>query len=542
MITNGKNMKILDCTLRDGGYYNNWDFEPEVVRAYLSSMASAKINFVELGLRNFPQARFLGAFAYTTEAYLNSLHLPEGPIYGVMVDAKTILNSDLSVDEAIGSLFVSASESKIGLVRVAAHFDEIQHSEPIVNKLKGLGYIVGFNMMQAGGKSNAIVSEKAKIASAWDGLDVLYFADSLGNMDAKEILRIIKAIRHEWDGPIGIHTHDNMGKGLENTMTANAAGVSWLDSTVTGMGRGAGNTQTESLLAVLGESNYNSKSVYELVVRHFEKMKKESGWGTSLLYFLGAQNEVHPTYIQNLLSNTHYGTDEIVGAISYLSNLDGTASYNDAIFDTALDFSDAKRPVSGSKMIAGMFDDENVLVITNAPSTDKYSSAIELYIKQFNPKVISINIVDAISADLIDYYIISHNSKFLSDAKKYNKISKPIILPMHRFKEGEINTFSGGKLIDFGLKIKANFFDVHETYVTAPYDITTAYALGVLLQSKVNSVKVIGFDGYEANDPRQLEMNEIISYYENYSNCKSLTALTPTSYAIKKGSIYAPVG
>jgi 4-hydroxy 2-oxovalerate aldolase len=65
-----KNFSILDCTLRDGGYYNNWDFSPEIIQAYLGAMAQAKIDYVELGLRNFPKAGFDGPFAYTTEAFM----------------------------------------------------------------------------------------------------------------------------------------------------------------------------------------------------------------------------------------------------------------------------------------------------------------------------------------------------------------------------------------------------------------------------------------------------------------------------------------
>ena len=105
--------KILDCTLRDGGYYNNWDFSPEVVQAYIHAMVAAKIDYVELGLRNFAQPGFLGAFAYTSEDFLNRLELPEGPTYGVMIDAKTILNADQSIEEAIDSLFVDCAKSEV---------------------------------------------------------------------------------------------------------------------------------------------------------------------------------------------------------------------------------------------------------------------------------------------------------------------------------------------------------------------------------------------------------------------------------------------
>lgn len=537
------NVSILDCTLRDGGYYNNWDFAPEVVSQYLVGVAKSKVEYVELGLRNFPQKTFLGAFAYTTEAFINSIELPEGPIYGVMIDAKTILESGMTVEDAIDALFVPANHSKLSLVRVAAHFHEVEYSAPIVAKLKKLGYIVGFNLMQAGGKADDIISDKARQAAAYEGLDVLYFADSLGNMDAQEVHRVVKALRAHWSGPLGIHTHNNMGKGLDNTLTAMDAGVTWLDTTVTGMGRGAGNTQTESLLAYLDKqgSKYYPKPIYELVIRHFEPMQKQYGWGSNLLYFLGAQNDVHPTYIQNLLSSMHYGTDEIIGAIDYLSKLEGTTSYNGAVLDTALNFTEYRAVVTGSDDLNGLFDGKNVLVIANAPNTKKYAAAIEMYIRDAKPVVISINATAYITPELIDYYVISHNSKFLSESKLYRGLDKPTILPKCRFTAAELTALEGVQILDYGVEIVKSKFQTNGTYTSIPYDITTAYILGAILESNVNSISVVGFDGYAQEDIRQQEMVEIINLYQMHPNSRQITSLTPTSYPIAKGSIYAPI-
>lgn len=535
-------MKVLDCTLRDGGYYNNWDFDPAVVDIYLKSMSEAKIDYVELGLRSFPKPDFLGAYAYTTETYLNSLDLPEGPIYGVMVDAKTILDSKKTIEDAVDALFIPANESKLSFVRVAGHFSEVEHSGPIVKHLKKLGYIVGYNMMQAGAKPDDIIADKAGIIRDWGALDVLYFADSLGNMDSKEVERIITALRTKWEGALGIHTHNNMGKGLDNTLTAKSNGVTWLDSTISGMGRGAGNTQTESLLAILtqGKSKYNPKPVYELVIRYFEPMKKKYGWGSNLLYFLGALNNVHPTYIQNLLSNSHYGTDEVVGAIDYLSKLDSTESYNGAILNTALSFNSSGVEVSGTLAVKSLFDNKNILIVASGPSLDKYSSAIELYIRTVKPVVISINIIESISSDLIDYYVISHNSKFLSDAKDYNQLNKPIVLPKHRFTENELSAFKGCELLDYGLCVVSKKLIANQSYAIIPHDITTAYVLAMLMESTPKSINSVGFDGYDKNDHRQQEMNEILSLYNEANSHCDLVSLTPTTYSMSKGSIYAP--
>ncbi|MDP5254340.1 MULTISPECIES: aldolase catalytic domain-containing protein [unclassified Vibrio] len=536
-----KSLLLLDCTLRDGGYYNNWDFPQEVVEAYLKAVADAGINYVELGLRNFPKNGFLGAYAYTTEQHLNTLDLPEGPIYGVMVDAKTILSADMDPVAAVDALFVPRSESKVDLVRIAAHFHEVEHSASMVARLKELGYIVGYNLMQSGGKPSELIAEKARIATSWgDNLDVLYFADSLGNMDETEVERIIKAIRTEWTGTMGIHTHDNMSKGLDNSLTAKNNGVEWLDATITGMGRGAGNTQTERLLAVIAqEHGYNAQPVYDLVVRHFEKMQKDYGWGTNLLYFLGAQNDVHPTYIQNLLTSNFYGTDEIISAISYLSKLDNSQSYDGLILENAINSKNNNNTITGSYDLKSLFKNKEVLLLSNGPNTQKYKSAIELYIKEKSPIVLSVNINDYINEELIDYYVISHNVKLITDFDKYKKLQSKIILPKHRFDNDELSELQELSILDYGFEVNESHFEVHDNYVTSPYDITISYCLGIVTAGHCESVRLVGFDGFDKHDDRQIQMLDLLNHYNKNPNRPKLIALTPTTYTITQSSIYA---
>lgn len=534
-------MKILDCTLRDGGYYNNWDFSHDIVEAYLNAMEQANIDYVELGLRNFPKSGFDGPFAYTTESFVKSLNLPKGPKYGVMVDAKTILESKMTIKQAVDALFVDAKDSPIELVRVAAHFHEVEHSKDIITALKSKGYTVGYNLMQAGGKHNEVIAAKAKIAAQWQGLDCLYFADSLGNMNEDEVTRIVKALRVHWKGDIGIHTHNNMGKALENTLIARKLGVTWLDVTITGMGRGAGNAQTESLLAMLDceVTKYQSSAVYELVIRHFELMQKDYGWGSSLLYFLGAQNEVHPTYIQNLIANKHYGTEEVVGAINYLSQLEGTTSYNGDVMDTALSFNTSNKPVSGNKNLKNKFADRELLIISNGPNLVRYLSAIEVYIKERKPVVLALNAINLVDSKFVDYYCVSHNSKFLSERDVYKDLKSPLIMPAHRFSDAELNEIKN-EYFDYGFLVETNKFVVEEQYCGVPYDLTFAYALALASHANAKRISLVGVDGYERGDIRQSEMIDLIVNFKQFAPEIVMTALTPTSYPVQQGSIYAP--
>lgn len=542
-------MNILDCTLRDGGYYNSWDFSEDLVNDYLTAISQSGISHVELGLRNFPQNTFLGAFAYTSEDYLNSLLLPENITYAVMLNAKTILSSNKSVQDAVNQLFVAKNESKISLVRIAAYFQEVEASRAIAAELKKLGYKVCFNLMQASGKPAVLITETAKKIACWNTVDVLYFADSLGNMNAQEVKRIISALRKEWHKELGIHTHNNMGRALDNSLLAIESGVEWIDSTVTGMGRGAGNTATEKLLSSFSELKDKAKDdenvklypfpVYELVIQRFETLKKHYGWGDHLLYFLGAQHNVHPTYIQNMLSNSHLGKEELVGSIKFLIEEGGTNEYDGKLLETALSLSNVNNEVKG-QLLKPIFNKRDVLIIANAPGTEQHKRALELYIKKHRPIVIGINVVDKIHKSLFDYFCISHNLKFLSDFSHYQQLNKPLIYPKHRFKKDEISQLNSlPDSIDYGVKIAQNNFTPKTDSCIIPYDLTIAYAISAAIRGQADKIILAGFDGYQSTDKRQQEMITLFHLIQESGNKIEIMAITPTTYPISKGSVYA---
>ena len=125
-------LTLLDCTFRDGGYYNSWDFRPSLAIKYLHAVVAANIDIIELGFRNFPQESFLGAFAYTTDMYIDSLDIDDHILVGVMIDANSILTSEFTIFDALKILFQSKKNSRVDLVRVATHFENIEECFEIV--------------------------------------------------------------------------------------------------------------------------------------------------------------------------------------------------------------------------------------------------------------------------------------------------------------------------------------------------------------------------------------------------------------------------
>ncbi|WP_082656915.1 aldolase catalytic domain-containing protein [Pseudomonas citronellolis] len=527
-------IKVLDCTLRDGGYYNSWDFSEEVLMDYLQAVCAARIDMVELGLRNFNSNEFKGAHAFTTEKFLSTLDLPSGPSYGVMVDAKTIIKGPYDLTQGTRKLFTEKSSSKLSFVRVAAHYHELEDAIVICQILKNLGYFVGLNLMQSVGKTNDQIRHAADTAQTANCIDVLYFADSLGNMDESEADRIINCLKGGWLGELGLHAHDNTSRALSNTLHSLNQGIHFLDSTITGMGRGAGNTKTEILLFELNQrklGNYNPFALHELVLRHFEPMQREYGWGTNLLYHIGAIKNVHPTYIQQLYSDHRFGPCERAAAISYLGSIPA-ASFDDQNLEKALKLQKiypAKLAFAGDD-ISYIFENREILLLGAGETTSRYRKAIAQYISSKNPIVISININPHISNEMVDYYAISHNTKYLSDKEKYKPLERKIIAPASLFPNGQLEFCFNFELVTGKpWKVQNNFCEI-------PYDNTAAYALSICLAGRATRVSIVGFDGYPHLDVRNKEVQEILDYFKTRLE---ITCLTPTNYNVATGTIYA---
>ena len=321
-------MKILDCTFRDGGYYNNWDFDLGLVREYLGVMERSGIDAIEIGFRSPGKENFANV---TDEFILKNFRLtqPDVEYFGVMVNTSEVTN--------INDMFCNADKSPINFVRVATHFKDIDKAERICKDLKNLDYTVACNLMQASTKTMEEIEKAAERVKGW-GIDVLYFADSLGGMGRGDIWNIYSLVSYNNCCVTGFHAHNNKGRALANSLYAERIGVDWIDGTILGMGRGAGNAETEYLLTEF--DGYRSEEAYELVMK-FLPLKEMYGWGTNLFYYLAAEYEIHPTYVQQFLHIARSfekgisSYQAVLNAINYLKDKKAT-SFNKELYEESI--------------------------------------------------------------------------------------------------------------------------------------------------------------------------------------------------------------
>lgn len=533
-------LTLIDCTLRDGGYYNAWDFSPDLIRHYLDAMAAAGVDYVELGFRSFDARGFKGATAFSTDDWIRSLDVPASLKAGVMVNASELVGHPAGVVEALKLLFAPAAESPVSLVRLACHVHEFPAALPGCAWLKQQGYAVGINLMQIADRTPEEIENISRTAAGY-ALDALYFADSLGSMDPEQTARVVALLRTFWQGELGIHTHDNMGQALPNTLRAIKEGVSWIDSTVTGMGRGPGNVKTEYVaieLQKLRPKPINITPLLSLVSKYFLPMQKAYGWGSNPYYYLAGKYGIHPTYIQEMLSDSRYGDDDMLAVIEHLKSVGGK-KFSFSTLESARHFYSG--PPRGTWSPASLIEGREVLILGTGPGIAAHRAAIERYIRQHKPFVLALNTQTAIEPSLIDVRAACHPVRLLADCAAHLQLPQPLITPASMLPVTVREALGGKALLDFGLSVAADTFAFMPDHCVLPTALVVAYSLAVATSGGAKNILLAGFDGYAAEDPRNREMDALVKLYLGSTGALPLVAVTPTKYAIDGRSIYAMV-
>ena len=280
-------IKVLDCTIRDGGLMNNWEFPKEMVRDMFSKLVEAGVDYVELGYRvdkkMFPPKNH-GPWRFCSEEDLREVAFECDTKVAVMCDVGRTDYDD----------FIPAKDSIVHTFRVATYVKEIDKAIHLINYIKNLGYEVTCNIM-AVSTSLEIELDEALDQLAETDVDVVYLVDSYGYFYSEQIHYYADKYKTRLKGKeIGIHCHNNQQLAYANTVEGIIKGINWLDGSVFGMGRAAGNCPTELLLGFLKNPKFRLAPVLELIEKYFLKMKEESRWGYEIPYMVTGILNKHP--------------------------------------------------------------------------------------------------------------------------------------------------------------------------------------------------------------------------------------------------------
>ena len=294
LISYRPDIKVVDCTIRDGGLVNNFYFDDEFVRNLYTANVAAGVEYMEFGYKASKEI-------FDVKEFGKWKFCDEQDIRDIVGDNNTDLKISVMADVGRTDYkkdIIPKTDSVIDMIRIATYINTIPAAIEMIHYCAEMGYETTINIMAV---STAAESELdlALDLLAQSEVGTIYLVDSYGSLYPEQIRRLADKylkVAEKYGKKVGIHAHNNQQLAFANTIEACTVGVSYLDATVSGMGRGAGNCYMELLLSFLRNPKYNKIAVMSFVEKHILKLKEEGAvWGFDLPYLLTGILNSHPS-------------------------------------------------------------------------------------------------------------------------------------------------------------------------------------------------------------------------------------------------------
>ena len=520
MIYKNPTCKIIDCTLRDGGYYNNWNFSKKLINKYLISFSRTEINNIEIGFLTIPPDPKMGITANCDGKFFKTIKIPNNINIGIMINASDFLTDKLS-DKEIFKTLNNIPKSKVKFIRIACHFKHLFKIKKYFKFLKKAGFKMFLNIMQISDIPNNDIKKVCKDYAKLT--DVIYFADSFGSLNPNKFKKIINKFKKNSTLDFGIHAHDNMKNALKNTIMASENDVRWLDSTIMGMGRGPGNTKTEELAKhIYGSKSKNSKLLNKILF-DFKLLKRIYNWGTNKYYYLSGLYKIHPTYIQMLISDNRYKNFDYTEVIKNLKKLNAR-KYNPNTMHLAMNFYKNQSIKLNSNLSKIEFK-KDIIIFGNGKSLENKDS-INKKLLNVSTKIL-VNNTKNISKKIIDLIVYCHPLRLITDINLLKKSKSHLLIPMYSIPKVMQKKIINKNLINFNLKLGKKIV-LNKNFITMPKPITLVYLLGYLISIGIKKVYIAGFDDYESDNPYKDDTQSYIDNLKKIVSDFEIISLTKT--------------
>jgi 4-hydroxy 2-oxovalerate aldolase len=283
-------LKVLDCTIRDGGLMNDHRFSDEFVFGIHKALVAAGVDYMELGYKAdkklFSPEEY-GLWKSCDEDDLNRFFdgVEKNIKFSVMADVGRTNESDI----------VPRNKSLIDLVRVACYIHQIPAALDLVKDAKDKGYETSVNLMAISTVPEFELNRGLELIGKSE-TDMVYLVDSFGSLYFEQIDDLMRRYLAAMgkNKQVGIHAHNNQQMAYANTIFAAIHGATMLDSTIDGLGRGAGNCPTELLLGFLRNPKFKQRPIIEAVEKLTLPLRETIDWGYSIPYMISGQMNQHP--------------------------------------------------------------------------------------------------------------------------------------------------------------------------------------------------------------------------------------------------------
>ena len=284
-------IKVLDCTIRDGGLANDSHFSLETVRAVYKACCEAHIDYVELGYRNskemFSPDKF-GPWRFCDEKDLRAATdgiENDGTKIAIMMDAHKADAADL----------LPKSESVADMVRVATYVKDIDKAVALENAAHEKGYETTINVMSISIESDWELDPALEQIEKETHIAACYVVDSFGALYSEQVdyfvAKFQRLLKHK---EVGVHMHNNQQLAFANTIEGIIRGANFLDGTIYGLGRASGNCPLELLLGFLKNPKFNIRPVLDCAAQAIRPLQKEIEWGYMVPYMITGILNQHP--------------------------------------------------------------------------------------------------------------------------------------------------------------------------------------------------------------------------------------------------------
>ena len=479
-------LRVLDVTLRDGGCVNDFNFGQEYMQRILAAQEASGLDIIELGYLDEKHGSLSGRTQYLDEQAVSRCllrHKQPGTEYVVMMDYGKFHPEKLH----------RRTEGSIDGIRVAFHKKNARDIPDVAGEIISKGYNLYLQPMITLRYSDSELLELIAIVNRkLPDISGFYIVDSFGEMRPNDMNRIMNLVDHNLDPAItlGFHSHNNLQMSYSNACSMLSFPTNRdiiLDSSIMGMGKGAGNLNTELLLEHLNlfyGKSYNIPPLLEVMDEVINQIHSEHYWGYGVEYYLSSVNHCTPSYASHFY-NKHMLSVDRVGELLSMIDEDKKISfdreyaeqlyrkYNEAVIvDDSITVDDLKKEFEGRT------------VLLAAPG--KGLSEAKDWIKALNSQenIVSVS-MNTVLAPEYDYVFAGRSDIFLRALAEKRKIIAPSSV-----REAAESMRENVKVLNY-----SRWIEVDES----THDTSLVFVMKLLKFCGADEILLAGFDGFSMN-------------------------------------------
>ncbi len=502
-------ISLLDCTLRDGGYVNDWEFGNNNIVSIFERLVASRVEYIEIGFidqeREYDPNRAIYPNVKSINKTIAGLDHGDAQVVG-MIDYGHV---DIS-------LVCPKKESCLDAIRVIFKKGIRKEAMAYIKQIKDLGYKVFAQLVSITSYSDEELMDLISMANEIKPFAVS-MVDTYGLCHSDTLMHYCEILDKNLDKDIelGYHAHNNFQLGYANCIEMLSYKTErrvLVDGTVFGMGKSAGNCPLELIAMYLNGrhgKNYDIAQILEAADANVMGFHKDTPWGYSLFYFIAASNDCHPNYVSYLMNKR---TLSIKQVNSILAKLQGEKKllYDEKLIEQL--YSDyQEREVNDDKAIAELTEKlvgKKILIIGPGTSVSNEADSVKDHIMSNNPVIISINHVPS---------LIKPDYCFVTNAKRFVQLSSNLTKNADSFKViATSNVTKSVSEFDYTIRY-SNLLDFNAQII----DNSFLMLLKLLKRIGVTEVSCAGFDGY-AEDNRPNYYNPDMEYNFTSFEAKAL--------------------